>query len=431
MQRALPDSVPTSRDKKPVPGDLVTFPSIPDTKNHTFNLGKVHLPEDIKDVFRFAIEHHPTRITHATQVTYWYGITTFARFADEDGLQSASDFTTAAIDRYQQWLATQVNNRTGAPWSNRNRGRCIMALRQLIHTVKTWKPELLRAQIVFPTYCYPDGTPQPRTAKRQLTRDELKSLLWTCQQDIRENNKRFQHGRQVLAGTTDETIPGMRHALQTAEALTQTGVATNDRLLTEGISQTLIHKLGYAEGVRSHLAATSRTLAPIFVALIVQLAGNVEPIRKFKVDCVRDHEINPERVVIEWHKPRAGRAGRGTQRHFAHRLKRYGAPQLIAMVLTMTEPVRALVEANDRDKLFLCERIGMPTTDYRLISYNILQRGVRQFLSDARARINEWNKTHPKNHARKSAPSTCATCGQARRRNTTWQPATSEPHNAL
>ena len=218
MHRALPASVATGREKKPAVGHLVTFPSIRDTKKRTFNLEKVHLPEDIKDVFRFAIEHHPTAIAHATQKHYWYGITTFARFAEEDGLRNASGFTTACIERYQQWLARQTSDRTGAPWSDVHRGKKLIALRELIHTVKTWKPELLRAEIVFPTYCYPDGAPQPRKAKRQLSRDELKSLLWACQQEINENKKRFEHGRKVLAGTANETIPGMRQGLQTAEA---------------------------------------------------------------------------------------------------------------------------------------------------------------------------------------------------------------------
>ena len=396
MRRTLPASVPTGGDRTEQTSGPVTFPSIPETEQRTFNLDELKLPEKITDVFRFAIQHHPIPIGHETQKNYWYAITTFARFAEEDGVRSASDLTTECIERYQEWLGTQTSKRTGAPWSDVHRGSKVIALKQMIRTVKTWKPGLLPAEIVFPTYCYPEGTPRPNKPRRHLTRGELKSLIWVCQQEIGENTRRFERGRKILTGTQNETIPGMREALHTVERLTQTGVATRDRLEAEGISGRMISRLGNIEVLRSHLAATPRTLAPIFVSLLVQLAANVEPIRKLRVDCARDHEMDERRVVIEWHKPRAGDAERGTQRRFADRTKRYGALALITTVIAMTEPVRRSAKAEDRDKLFLCEKVTGRRSGYGVISYEILLRAVGQFLDDGRARIAEWNKTHLK-----------------------------------
>ena len=396
MRRTLPASVPTGGDRTEPTSGPVTFPSIPETKQRTFNLDEIKLPENVKDVFRFAIQHHPSPIAHATQIGYWHAIATFARFAEEDGVRSASDLTTECIERYQEWLGRQTTKHTGAPWSEVHRGRKVISLRELIRTVKTWKPGLLPAEIVFPTFCYPGGTPRRNRPERHLTRGELKSLMWVCQQEIKENAERLERGRKILTGTQNETIPGMREALHTVEKLTQTGVATKYRLRAEGISSELIRKLGHTEGLRSHLVATPRTLAPIFVSLLVQLAANVECIRKLKADCARDHEMDERRVVIEWHKPRAGDAKRGTQRRFADRTKRYGALALITMVIAMTKPVRGLAKAEDRNKLFLCESVAGRESGYGVISYPILQRAVGQFLDDGRARIAEWNKTHPK-----------------------------------
>ena len=395
MRRALPPSIETEADTRQRTDGLITFPTAEDARQRIFDLGTLELGDGIKDVFAFAIAHHPIPLAYATQRHYWYAITTFARFAQEHGLSTACDLSTECIKRYLAWLDQQTSEPTGRPWTDSHRGKKVIALKTLVRTVKTLRPELLPNEIVFPTYCYPEGTPQARKQRRHLTQGELKSLLWACQQDIKENEHRFKLGQRVLEGTQDETIPGMRHALLTAWKLTQTGIATKTRLLDEGISERLSKKLGDSEGIRSYLGATARTLAPILVSLMVQLAGNVDPIRKMKTTCRHDAGINDRLVAIEWHKPRAGPAQEGMQRRFADRTKRYGAPALIAIALTMTEPVRQCARPEERDRLFICEIENGPRRRYGLMTYLVLKRAARHFLDDARARIARWNTSHP------------------------------------
>ena len=405
MRRALPPSTGTEGDRRRPTHGLITFPTAEDARQRIFDLGALELGDGIKDVFAFAIAHHPIPLAYATQRHYWYAITTFARFAQEHGLSTACDLSTECINRYRAWLDQQTSEPTGRPWSGMYRGKKVIMLKVLVRTVKTLRPKLLPNEIVFPTYCYPEGTRQGGKQRRHLTRGELKSLLWACQQDIKENEHRFKLGQRVLEGTQDETIPGMRHALLTARTLIQThGIASSNRLLDEGIRQRLINKLGGSEGIRSHLGATARTLAPILVSLMVQLAGNVDPIRKMKTTCRHDAGINDRLVVIEWHKPRAGPAQEGMQRRFADRTKRYGAPALIAIALTMTAPVRQCARPEERDRLFICEIGNEPRKRYGLMTYLVLKRAASHFLDDARTRIARWNTSHPDRKRKQIGP---------------------------
>ena len=275
------------------------------------------------------------------------------------------------------------------------RGKKLIGFKELVRTVKAGKPELLPSEILFPRNCYPGGTPLPTSRRQHLTRGELKSLMWACQQDIRENERRFDRGRKILAGEERETFQGMRHALLTAERLMQTCVATKQRLMAEGVSDRLVRRLGHSEGLRSHLAATPRTLAPLLISIMTQLAGNVEAIRKLGVNCMRTDEMDERWARIEWEKPRAGPAPRHTQRKFRDRRQRYGAPALIATVRAMTEPLRELVNTDEKDKLFICDVATGSKAGYGPLTYTALRRAAAQFLEDARRRISEWNERHP------------------------------------
>ena len=398
-RKRMPRALAVTRTKDTIEDtpahDIVSFPAKEDTERRTLDLGQLALNEDIKDVFRYAIEHHPTPIARDTQRGYWCYITKFARFAEEEDVRNAKDLDTECVAKFRRWLDRQVSARTGERWSNGYRGKCLMALKELIRTVKAGKAELLPSEIIFPTHCYPEGTPVRTTRRKHLTRGELKSLMWACQQEIPENKRRFDKGRKILAGEETETFQGMRDALLTAERLIQTGAATNQRLRAEGVRSVIIRKLGNSEGLRSHLGPTPRTLTPLLISIMTQLAGNVEPIRKLAVNCMHIDEMDERWARIEWEKPRSGPAPGGTQRRFGDRTKRHGAPALIATVRAMTEPLRELAHTGDRDKLFICQKGKGARTRYGLLTYELLRRTVPQFLEDARRRISKWNERHP------------------------------------
>lgn len=375
-------------------GSTVTFPTRPGNEQRTFDLDEVALSEDIKAAFRYAIVNHPRAIAHHTQEQYWYSITTFARFAKEDGLHGATGLNTACIKRYREWLTRQANERTGERWSDIHQGKKLISLKELVHTVKTQRPQLLPSEIIFPTYFYAEGTPKETGPKRRLTQEQLKSLMWACQCEIRESKHRFDIAQRILAGQEKETLPGMRRTLLAAEKLRRTGQLTARALQQEGTSDRLVNDLGGMEGLRAHLGATSRTLIPFAISLLVQLAGNVDPIRKLKVNCERTDEIDERWSVIEWEKPRAGAGAGETQRRFVDRRQRYGAAALIAMVRTLTGPTRSLVNSDDADKLFIRYPYNK-TNRGGLLSYDEMKTGAKRFLDDARQRIKVWNEAHP------------------------------------
>lgn len=407
-RRRMPRGLTVTRVKESAEGapanDLVTFPAKEDTERRAFDLGKLALSEDIKDVFRYAIEHHPTPIARPTQEKYWYSITTFDRFAQEEDVRNVEDFDTECVGRYRHWLDRQADARTGKPWNEATRGKNMIVLRVLVRTVKAYNPALLPREIIFPTYCYPGGTPPASRRRQHLTGGELKSLIWACQQEIRENKRRFDKGRKILAGKEKETFQGMRHALLTAEMLIQTGVATRRQLVAEGVADRLIGRLGGIEGLQSYLAATPRTLAPLLVSIMTQLAGNVEAIRRLQVDCMRIDEMDERWALIEWEKPRAGPAPEGTQRRFCDRTTRYGAPALIGMVRELTEPLRQLANPDEREKLFICAKRSKANAHYGSLTYELLKRGTKEFLDDARRRIRDWNEGHPGRKPREEIP---------------------------
>ena len=130
---------------------------------------------------------------------------------------------------------------------------------------------------------------------------------------------------------------------------------------------------------------------------MVQLGGNVDAIRRMKLDCMRTDEMDERYALIEWEKPRAGPAPDGTQRKWRDRTKRYGAPALIAIVRAMTEPLRELAGTCEREMLFICEHVGGAKPGYRGLSYLALTTAAHWFLENARTRIKVWNKEHPEN----------------------------------
>ena len=392
MSRVLPASeTARSSESSGEQGD-VRFPTRPGSKSLPFRLGEIEMGDDIKTVFRYAIEHHPMPIAHGTQRRYWSCIKSFAKFAKQEKLGNVRSLDTACVERYRRWLEEQRNEKTGKPWSEWYRGKQLIELRELIRTVKSGKPELLPSELVFPTNCYPEGAPKREKPRRHLTRGQLTSLIWACQRDIQENTRRFEKGRRILAGKECEVFPGMRDILLSAETLAQTERVTKRGLKAKGFNGWDLERLGTSDRLRSHLAATALTLAPIAILLMIQLAGNVDAIRRLRVNCIRTDEMDERWAIIEWDKPRAGPAPAGTQRRFGDRTKRFGAPALIDTAMAMTAPRREHADKVDREHLFICEKTKERP---RLLSDYDLANNAHRFVALARKQISEWNAEHP------------------------------------
>ena len=395
MRRHLPSArFEGTRDDTGM-ANQVTFPTSEGNQQRVFDLDEVSLPPDIKAALRYGIANHPRPMAHHTQEQYWYSIKTFAQFAEHYGLHRPEDLNTEFIERYRKWMTSQSNKRTGKPWSDIHQGRKLMSLRQLILTAKEGKPELLPSEIIFPTHFYQEGTPKSSTPCKHLPRGELKSLMWVCQLKMRETELQLQSGEQILMGTKEERYPEMRHALRIAQKLQQTGTLTTAKLNEAGVPQRVFAKYGGLKALRAHIEPTAYMLVPFVIALMVQLAGNVDPIRRIRVDCARTDEIDERWVIVEWDKPRGPGLTREPQRRFADRTKRYGAPALIEKVIALTESIRGVVDRDDAQKLFICETGRNSTKPYGLMSYETLKGAAQRFLKEGRERIARWNEQYP------------------------------------
>lgn len=391
MDRRLPNI--TAPAASPHHDLKVTFPHVPGTKAREYDLSSLGLPPDIVNLLAHAARNHPEPLAHPSQQNLWYSIRAFADFVREDAhVNSVADLNTAVVSRYRLWLDHQTGKRSGAPWSQSTRARRLVDLRTLVSTIKIVCPELLPSQIVFPATCYADRV-QP-VARRRLNERELMSLLWCCQQEIREIRERFEIGKQVLAGNRSTNYePALRDALKALQELNRTGFPTGAAMTERGISNYTLTRLGGLSYLCSYLSLTAETAPPFYVSLLAQLAGNVEPVLNLTRDCARPDSIDERCVMIEWEKPRAGPAPRCTQRRFFESSRPYDPPRLVSDLLSLTEPLVPRVPPCDRNKLFLCWRPTVRT--FGLLTYTHMAYQTKRFLSRAAARIEVWNHEHP------------------------------------
>ena len=392
MDRPLPD-LTTPPD---VTGDelAVEFPQRPGVRKKQYDLGALGLPQDIAQLLAHAVRNHPEAVAQKTQENYWGAIRTFARFVQADTqTRSNVDLTTSMVERYGAWLVRQTNRRTKNPWTQTSQSMVLRTLRRLIDTIKTISPEQLPSDIAFPSHLC--AYREPAGGRPRLNEGQLKSLLWACQQEIREIRTRFRTGQEILKGDSTGHDPKLCKAIELINDLNNIGFPSRKALEQRGLTQEVVQRLGGTRCLRTYLSLTAETALPYFVALLALLAGNVQPVLGLTRDCVQPAPLDDDEEIICWEKPRAGRAVAHMQTRQFKSSKPYGPPALIKDLLAMTDPHVARVEEQYRSRLFLVgnditERFG-PLTYATIVSYRI-----KPFLSRVSARIEEWNRDHPK-----------------------------------
>src|SRR3546814_5974307 len=102
-------------------------------------------------------------------------------------------------------------------------------------------------------------------------------------------------------------------------------------------------------GVAGRLFALPDTIVAYMIAIGAQTYANTEALRLMRRDCMGAHLLLEGRVMVSWHK---GRAGREQRRSFL-RDKKFSVPVLIEQVLAMNERMVPHAQMPDRDRLFL------------------------------------------------------------------------------
>ena len=339
-----------------------------------------------------AFLHHHAASTPETLRHCWHALRIFARFAaEEGGVRSIHDLTTATIGRYIDWLDRQ-RRKTGEAWVTSSRANLLMQLRQLIDWTKRRHPSRLPSRIDFPYRVYPYRQAESRP---RLSAEELKVILRACYEEIDEAWEQFEAGRAILAssGAVDGIDPELCGLIRDIAKIDGGVLLPQRRLVTHGIGMARITRQGGVRHLGSFLHLTGETLVPLFIAMAIQLASNSDALRRLTRDCQVPHPLDETRIIIDWAKPRAGAKVKRAQRRSFDRRRRYAVPNLIDQVLAMTAPLAAQAKPQDRNRLFLVK--SEKTRSVVLIPDDTLIKGVKSFISRSNARIAIWNKAAP------------------------------------
>jgi hypothetical protein len=358
------------------------------------------LPADLRGFLVEAFREHGAGQTPATRRTTWGAIRRFARFVADDGMiTTAVDVETAALSRYVLWLRKQ-----GA--SNAPRGAHAIAfdvLRPLLLWCQRNRPGALARDLEIPWNPFP-GRRVHQQPRRRLPPDQIKAILRACYEEIHEVWARFQYGQDLIRRPVlpPKTLRGQGLDRWIWRISRIEGGLMPDRadLEEHGIkSATLVKFWGGYRTIAQYFHITTDTLVPFFLAIAIQTAANPEPLRELRRDCLVPQPLDEHRVIVDWNK--ASTRLQKAQRRSFDRRRRYAAPNLIEMMLALTQPLLADAPPGQQDRLFLTRSIYAGPTRRSLrsrtevIEHSVLRRAILRFTERANRRIDEWNAAQP------------------------------------
>ncbi|MBI1261719.1 MAG: hypothetical protein GC184_08335 [Rhizobiales bacterium] len=338
----------------------------------------------------------------ATRRTTWGALRRFARFVADDGMiGTASDLDTAALGRYVLWLKKEGASR--AP-----RGAHAVAfdvLRPLLIWCQRNRPGALARDLEIPWNPFP-GRRTHQQPRQRLSPDQIKAILRACYEEIDEIWARFQHGQEVIR--CPELPPktlrgqGLDRWIWRISRIERGLMPDRAALEEHGIrSSTLVRFWGGYRTIAQYFHITTDTLVPFFLAIAIQTAANPEPLRHIRRNCLVPHPLDEHRMIVEWTKAKTGTRQQKAQRRSFDRRRRYAAPNLIEMMLTLTEPIVATAPPGEQDRLFLTRSVRKEPARHSLrgrtevIEHSVLRRAILRFTERANRRIEEWNAAHP------------------------------------
>jgi hypothetical protein len=340
-----------------------------------FDMTASGLPAPLIGLFADAFRGHYASAAAATRTKCWKAQKIFARYlASLETPLTPGDLGGHLVGGYIAWL--DVQRRTdNEPWSLDTRNSLYTAIKLLL----TW----LVATERIPPIDFPDNPFPGRHASRsqiRLAEAQLKDILTACYREIDAAWSRFEEGQRLLAQRDRASDPAaLLHELH------RLGDGIMPRTDRTAALTNRIQSLGGTLQVAQYLHLTSSTLAPFFVAIAIQTAANPDALRHIVRDCLVPHPLDPNRVMIEWAKPRAGGAMRRAQRRSFDRRRPNAAPNLIEKLLMMTAPLAAHAGPGNRNYLFVVR--GNGRRGIAPIAPQTLTNSIRAFIDRANAHI--------------------------------------------
>jgi len=300
----------------------------------------------------YAVRQPSNRASAYRNVKLW-----FAFLAEHDaGIAATRDVDTGVLNAFIVWLGAR-------PWSKGTRYTVWSIIKQHMAWLKRNRPDLVHPDLEIPFNPFPRKNAEARQ-REALSRSEMERVLVAARMDIEAGWGLFEEGRIALARVDRAAVAAERDL--TKLDLGDVGVmlaVIDDRfggvppkvneMLRKGADLWRLHfatiRHGGMGGVAGRLFALPDTIVAYMIAIGAQTYANTEALRLMRRDCLSEHLLLEGRVLVSWHK---GRAGREQRRSFL-RDKSFSVPALIEQVLAMTERLVPHAPLRERDRLFL------------------------------------------------------------------------------
>src|SRR5258706_1233841 len=366
------------------------------------------LPGDLHALLVDAFREHYADLAVTTRYVAWFAFRRFEGSGAQDRLiRSAGNPDSGAIGRSVLWLRAAEGSGRNPAAPRGTAATAVDVLRPLLYWCQRNRPGVLPADLDIPYNPFPAKRSE-QEPRRRLSSDQLKTILRACYEEIDEVWGRFQYGQEIIR--LPDLPPRGKHGEGLARWIwrisrIEGGVMPDHAALERhGIKVDTLraHWDGYRI-VSQYFHITIDSLVPFFLAIAIQPAANPYPLRLIKRNCLVPHPLDEHRVIIDWCKPKTGRYLKKAQRRSFDRRRRYAAPNLIEMVLALTEPLVAEAPPGQRDRLFLtrspykdlARRTRRGRTE--VIDHATLRKAVDRFTARANDRIDIWNAEHPDN----------------------------------
>ena len=374
---------------------LVVFHDGHGVPSDSYDFASLGLPADIAAVLSDAAKAFLTPLEPQTRGSYWKTFRNFSRFvlAAQPPINSVRDVNSKTFQEYRDWLLQQTHHRTNMPLVERTIAGHLIRLSKILSSGKLLPGNRLPCEIALPAYVMPNRTPTP--PQRHLDEPQLKTLLSECYYEIRETRRLFELGQAMLAAPAPlpGQDPNLHRIVHAIDELLADSYPSYERLTAKRISVRFLTTHGRIPHSISYLCATPDTLTPIYIALLVQLAGNPEPVLNISRKCVRPHPLEDHHEIVEWEKPRAGRIRRHIQRRTFDSRKKQSAPNLVTLALELTHPLLCRAASRHRTRLFLVPHPRKKC--FAPLTMKMLELSIPRFLARANCRIKEFNLSHP------------------------------------
>jgi site-specific recombinase XerD len=301
--------------------------------------------------------------------TYWHHLRIFARFAVKTRtVQDLSDVGSDLLLRYIEWLNKQHSD-DGEPWSKGTRYSTYMTLRTMLQWLLRCRPGVL-GEIEFPLNPFPWKNRDVRRVDK-LSAQDLKAILKACERDITDARAIRDEAEKEIAGSranaTDaiRTSRGdlLRYIDECYDGILPSWTVIHSRGHCP-LQQALVRQ-GYGRRIERCLYPRAEALFAYYLSILIQSAGNPEPLTELAVDCLQSIPLLDDRELLVWNKARAG----GPQRRAFRSTDPFEPPSLIREIMQWTRRLRPHASESDRGRLFLYKGQG----GVRALSFSMVQ----------------------------------------------------------